>query len=121
MLDYGEPQILEVFKNTSPSHLNWVFLPIKYWRQAVETAERILTKEKSDRQLAGQNTEAAPFLTVNEENEQRHMMVVFNESNIISAKIDMLTLMLGKLLTQNRQSKPMKPRLYQGGSWTLIN
>ena len=27
MLNYGEPQILEVFKNTMPSHLYWVLFP----------------------------------------------------------------------------------------------
>ena len=48
-----------------------------------------------------------------EENEQRQKTVVFNESNIIGAKIDTLTSMLGKLSTQNRQSKSIKQRVYQ--------
>ena len=43
MLNYGEPQILEVFKNTLHSHMYWVLFPIKNLRQAVETAKRILT------------------------------------------------------------------------------
>ena len=62
MLYYGEPQILEVFKSTFPSHLYWVFFPIDNLRQTVETAKRILTNE-TGRQLAGQSTEAQPFLT----------------------------------------------------------
>ena len=41
-LGYGEPQILEVFKNTLPTKLYWVLFPIEDLRQAVETAERIL-------------------------------------------------------------------------------
>ena len=48
------------------------------------------------------------------EEEQRHKMVVFNESNIMDAKIDKPTFMLGKLSTQNRQSNPFKSRLNQG-------
>ena len=43
------------------------------------------------------------FLTVKEENEQRNQMVVFNESNVIGAKIDKLTSMIGKLSTWNSQ------------------
>ena len=54
LLDYQELQILEVFKNTIPTKLYWVLFPIMDLRQAVETAKRILTKEKIDRQLAGQ-------------------------------------------------------------------
>ena len=49
-----------------------------------------------------------------EENEQRHKRVVFNERNVICAKIDKLISMIGKLSTQNRQSKPFRPRVYQG-------
>ena len=46
LLGYGEPQILEVFKNTNPTKLYWTLFPIEDLRQAVETAKRILTKEK---------------------------------------------------------------------------
>ena len=52
LLGYGEPHILEVFKNTVPTKLYWTLFPIEDLRQAVETAKRILTKEKLDRQLA---------------------------------------------------------------------
>ena len=46
LLGFGEPQILEVFKNTLPSRLYFVLFPIEYIRQAVETAKRILTKKR---------------------------------------------------------------------------
>ena len=52
-LGYGEPQILEVFKNTLPTKLYWILFPLDDLIQAVETAKRILTKEKIDRQLSG--------------------------------------------------------------------
>ena len=54
-LSYGEPQILEVFKNTLPTKLYWILFPIEDLRQVVETAKRILTKEKLDKQLTGQS------------------------------------------------------------------
>ena len=45
-LGYEEPQILEVFKNTLPTKLYWVLFPIEDLRKAVETAKRILTKNR---------------------------------------------------------------------------
>ena len=62
-LGHQEPQILEVFKNTLPTKLYWVLFPIMDLRQVVETAKRILAKEKIDRQLAGQ-TSSTPFLSI---------------------------------------------------------
>ena len=38
-----------------PTKLHWILFPIDDLRQAVETAKRILTKEKIDRQLTGQS------------------------------------------------------------------
>ena len=55
ILGYGEPQILYVFKNTLPTKLYWILFPIEDLRQVVEIAKRILTKEKSARQLTGQS------------------------------------------------------------------
>ena len=57
----GEPQILEVFKNTLPTKLYWVLFPIDDLRQVVETAKRILTK--TDRQLAAQSS-STPFMSI---------------------------------------------------------
>ena len=47
LLGYGEPQILEVFKNTLPTKVYWILFPIEDLREVVETAKRILTKGKS--------------------------------------------------------------------------
>ena len=46
LVGYGEPQILEVFKNTLPTKLCWILFPIEDLRQVVEIARIILTKEK---------------------------------------------------------------------------
>ena len=51
LLGYGEQQVLEVFKNTLPTKLYGILFPIEDMRQAVETAKRILTKEKLDKQV----------------------------------------------------------------------
>ena len=49
LLNYGKPQILELFKNTLPSKLYWVLFPNKDSRVAVDTAKRGLMKEMIDR------------------------------------------------------------------------
>ena len=65
LLGYGEPQILEVFKNTPPTKLYWILSPIEDLRQAVKTTKRILTKEKLDKQLTGQSS-TSPFMSIRE-------------------------------------------------------
>ena len=46
-----------------PTKLYWVSVPIEDLRQVVETAKRILTKEKIDRQLAEQSS-STPFMSI---------------------------------------------------------
>ena len=70
LLGYGEPQILEVFKNTLPTKLYWILFLIKDFRQVVETAKRILTKEKINRQLAGQSS-STPFMSAKDNYNKR--------------------------------------------------
>ena len=70
LLGYGEPQILEVFKNTLPTKLNWVLFSMEDLRQAVEKVKRILTKEKIDRQLAGQSSSTA-FMSAKDNDSKR--------------------------------------------------
>ena len=53
LLDHGEPQILELFKNTLPSRLYYMLYQIDDLRVAVET-KRLLTKEQIDKK-AGQS------------------------------------------------------------------
>ena len=54
LLGYEEPQILEVFKNILLTKLYCILFPIEDLIQAVDTAKRIQTKEKLDKQLTGQ-------------------------------------------------------------------
>ena len=84
LLGYGELQILEVFKNTLPTKLYWILFPIEDLRQVVDTAKRILTKEKLDKQLTGQ-TSTSPFMNVRDGTERR---VSFNTRDELGNKID---------------------------------
>ena len=70
LLGYGEPQILEVFKNTLPSKLYWILFPTEDLRQAVETANRISTKGKLDRQLSGQSL-PNPFMSIRDSHNRK--------------------------------------------------
>ena len=84
LLGYGEPQILKVFKNTLPTKLYWILFSIEDLRQSVETAKRILTKEKLDRQLTGQ-TSISPFMNIRDGTNRK---VSFNTRDELGDKID---------------------------------
>ena len=110
LLGYGEPQILEVFKNTLPTKLYWILFCIEDLRQAVDTAKRILTKEKLDKQLTGQ-TPTSPFMSVRDGTDRR---VSFNTRDELGDKIDKLTVVMSKLAAKdNHKRKPFKPQIYK--------
>ena len=112
LLRYGEPQILEVFKNTLPTKLYWILFPIEDLRQVVETAKRrILTKEKLDRQLTGQ-TSSSPFLNIREGQNSRR--VSFNTREDLGDEIDKLVVTIGKLAAKDSgKVRPFKPQIHQ--------
>ena len=111
LLGYGEPQVLGVFKNTLPTRLYWVLFPIEDLRQAVETAKRILAKEKIDRQLAGQPS-LTPFMNIKDLYGSKK--VTFDMQDSLDEKIDRLLSMMRKLTTQDdNQNKQFKPKLYE--------
>ena len=110
LLGYGELQILEVFKNTLPTKLYWILFPIEDLRQAVDTAKRILTKEKLDKQLTGQ-TSTSPFMSIREGTDKR---VSFDTRDELGDKIDKLTVVMSKLAaTENHERRPFKPQIYK--------
>ena len=65
MLNYGEPQFLELMKNTLPSRLYQILFPIDNLRDAITTAKWVMMKEKIDRQKTGQSP-ATTFMQVND-------------------------------------------------------
>ena len=67
LLNYGEPEILELFKNTLPSKLYWILFPINNLREAIGTAKRVMNKEKLDKQLTGQASNISPFMNMRDD------------------------------------------------------
>ena len=110
LLGYGEPQVLEVFRNILPTKFYWILFPIEDLRQAVETAKRILTKEKLHKQLTGQ-TSTSPFMKVRDGIERK---VSFNARDELGDKIDKLTVMMSRLAAKDSYEKrPFKPQIYK--------
>ena len=60
MLNYGETQILENFKDTLLYQLYLTLINVNNLRDAIDLSKRVLTKEKLDRQLTGQSS--TPFM-----------------------------------------------------------
>ena len=110
LLGYGEPQILEVFKNTLPTKLYWILFPIEDLRQAVDTAKRLLTKEELDKKSTGQ-TSASPYMSIREGTDKR---VSFDTREKLGDKIDKLIVVMSKLVaTENHERRPFKPQIYK--------
>ena len=110
ILGYGEPQVLEVFKNTLPTKLYWILFQIEDIRQAVETAKKILAKEKLDKQLTGQ-TSTIPFMNIKDGTERK---VSFNARDELEDKIDKLTVVMSRLAAKDSYEKrPFKPQIYK--------
>ena len=107
---YGEPQILEVFKNTLPTKLYWILFPTENLMQAVDTAKTILTKKKLDKQLTG-HTSTSPFMSIKDGTERR---ISLNDRDELKDKIDKLTVVMSRLAAKDtHEKKPFKPQIYK--------
>ena len=121
MLNYGEPQILELMKNTLPSRLFPILFPIDNLRDMITTAKRVMIKEKIDRQKTGQSF-TTPFMQVNDcgkSSDRTHKRgVTFDAMKTLerhSDSIDKLTPLVSKMeVKMNKKETPYKPRVYQG-------
>ena len=70
----------------------------------------MLTKEKIDKQLAGQMS-STPFMSVRDSQSKG---VSFNKPDDLEQKIYRLTAMMGKLVMKDEgHPKPFKPQVYQ--------
>ena len=123
LLDYGEPQILELFKNTLPSRLYYMLYQIDNLRVAVEAAKRLLTKEQMDKK-AGQST-ASPFMQVSQDSsknkdktEKGEKKVSFSAVEAMEGttdSIERLASIMDKMDTKlDRREDQYRPRVYQG-------
>ena len=80
-------------------------------RQGVETAKRILTKEKLDKQLT-QQTSTSPLMSIRKGANRK---VSYDTRDELGDKINKLTVMLGRLAAKdNNEKRPFKPQIYQG-------
>ena len=122
-LTYGEPQILELFKNTLPSRLYYMLYQINDLGVVVETAKRLLTKEQMDKK-SGQAT-TSPFMQTSQSNskskgkaEKNEKKVSFNTVETIERttdSIDRLASLMDKMDNKlDRREDQYRPRTYQG-------
>ena len=108
LLNYGEPEILELFKNTLPSKLYWILFPINNLREAIETAKRVMNKEKLDKQLTGQASSISPFMKLGDDTSSaQQKMLNPQEIEAISSRVYNMS------LQQDKTGKPFKPQVYQ--------
>ena len=128
MLNYGEMQILENFKDTLLYRLYSTLINVNNLRDAIDLAidlaKRVLTKEKLDRQLTGQSS--TPFMKVTSNGDshspQNHQKkaVTFDAMEMLernSKCIDRLTsLVIDLKMTMDRKQPQYKPKIYQGRS-----
>ena len=118
LLNYGEPHILEVFKNTLPSRLYYMVYNMDNLREAVETTKCMLTKEQIDGHKSGQSV-ASPFMKVNQQNPKRKD-VSFNTTETVQKQgdsIGKLTSLMNELnskLDRKDNSTQYKPRIHPG-------
>ena len=123
MLNYGEMQILENFKNTLLYRLYLTLINVNNLRDAIDLAKRVLTKEKLDRQLTGQSS--TPFMRMTNNDQYSTQMnnkrgVTFDVMETLERNsncIDKLTSLVSDMkMTMDRKQSPYKPRIYQGRS-----
>ena len=123
MLNYGEMQILENFKNTLLYRLSLTLINVNNLRDAIDLAKRVLTKEKLGRQLTGQSS--IPFMTATSNDNhlpQNHPKkgVTFDAVETLERKsncIDRLASLVSDMkMTMDRKQSPYKPKIYQGRS-----
>ena len=114
LLGYGDPQVLEVFKNMVPNRLYLVLFSIDNLHDAVETAKRFLTKEKIDRQMMGQSS--TPFMRMTE---KRRKSVSFDAKDLLdktNENMEKMTALMDKMYIKLEQKDvPYKPQIYQRG------
>ena len=123
MLNYGEMQILQNFKNTVLYQLYSTQINVNNLRDAINLAKRVLTKEKLDRQLAGQSSTPFMKMTINDNHSTKpnnKKGVTFDAMETLEGNSDCIdrlpSLVSGMKMTMDRKQSPYKPSIYQGRS-----
>ena len=128
MLNYGEMQILENFRNTLPYQLYSTLINVNNLRDAIDLAKQVLIKEKLDRQLTGQSS--TPFMKATSNDDchltqnQQKKGVTFDAMETLERNsdcIDRLTTLVSDLkMMMDRKQPKYKPKICQGRSQTKI-
>ena len=121
MLNYGEMEILESFKNTLPYRLYSTLINVDNLRDAIDLVKRVLTKEKLDRQLTGQYS--TPFMTAtsngNHLHQNHHKKVTFDAMEMLernSGCIDKLMSLVSDMkMTRDRKQPPTNQKYIRVG------
>ena len=119
MLNYGEPHILELMKNTLHRRLYPILFPINKLRDAITTAKRVMIKEIIDKQKTG-HSPATPFMWMNEcgqtNDRSSKKGVTFDTMETLerhSDSIDRLTSLVIKMnVKMDKKEATYKPRVY---------
>ena len=108
LLYYGEPEILELFKNILPNKLYWILFPINNLMEVIDTAKRELNKEELDKQLTGQASNISPFMTMKDDTQSGQRMLMKPQD------LEAVTSMMYNMsLQQGKTKKSFKPQVYQ--------
>ena len=91
-----------------PSKLYWILFPINKLREAVDTAKRILNKEKLDKQLTGQASSTSPVMNM-KDNTHSGQKVLIKPQDLETVT----SMMYNMSLQQGKTKKPFKPQVYQ--------
>ena len=82
--------------------------PINNLREAVDTAKRVLNKEKLDKQLMGQASNISPFMKLRDTTHSGQKVAIKPQD------LETMTLMMYSMsLQQDKAKKPFKPQVYQ--------
>ena len=87
---------MRLFKNTLPNKLYWILFPINNLREAVDTAKRVLNKEKLYKQ----------HISIHE-NERCQKMMKPKDLEAVTSMMYNMSLQRGKT------KRPFKPQVYQ--------
>ena len=89
-----------------------VLFPIEDLRVAVDAANRVLMKEKIDRQLSGNSGTTTPFMKVGDVYNSNRKTVSFNTKDLIQEQLDNLTSMVYNMsIPKEGNNRPFKPQI----------
>ena len=118
----GDPQILELLKNTLPSRLYYMLYHIDNLREAVEMAKRVLAKEQMDKK-AGQSS-TSPFMKISQgssknrdKTEKKVSFSAVEAMERTTDSIERLASLMDRIVPKlDRREDQYRPRIYQGRS-----